>query len=73
MWVIFALLDPDLLTRLNPDLIQILIRKPACGEQPGLHDAQLEAAWRPGREYAAASAHHAAQQALGYRRTLWRL
>ncbi len=75
LWVIFALLDPDPdpLTRLNPDPVRIRIRNPACGEQPGLHDAQLEAAGRPGRKYAAAPPHHAAQQALGYRRTLWRL
>jgi hypothetical protein len=36
LWVIFALLDPDPLTRLNPDPIQIRIRiririrNPAC-------------------------------------------
>ena len=29
MWVIFALLDPDPLTRLNPDPIRIRIRNPA--------------------------------------------
>ncbi len=30
MWVIFALLDPDPLTRLNPDPIRIRIRNPAA-------------------------------------------
>jgi hypothetical protein len=29
LWVIFALLDPDPLTRLNPDPIRIRIRNPA--------------------------------------------
>jgi hypothetical protein len=29
LWVIFALLDPDPLTRLNPDPIEIRIRNPA--------------------------------------------
>jgi hypothetical protein len=28
LWVTFALLDPDLLTRLNPDPIRIRIRNP---------------------------------------------
>jgi hypothetical protein len=30
LWVIFALLDPDLLTRLNPDPIRMRIRHPAA-------------------------------------------
>jgi hypothetical protein len=30
LWVIFALLDPDPLTRLNPDPIRIRIRNPAA-------------------------------------------
>ncbi len=30
-WVIFALLDPDPLARLNPDPIPIRIQNPGCG------------------------------------------
>ncbi len=34
MWVIFALLDPDPMTRLNPDPIRIRIRNPAPNPTP---------------------------------------
>jgi hypothetical protein len=33
LWVIFALLDPDQLTRLNPDPIRIRIRNPDGGRK----------------------------------------